>query len=160
VVAVLASTLVLSWGCSWGGADQYPQNSGGTPFESSPSDTEKDSSLAVHVLGVETRSVDDAAGARRLGLPVILRGALVMRVIPGTPAGKAGLRRGDVITEIRSGRAPDGGELGHSVESTAQLEFVLKTVMEARRLDVEIFRGPAPLKRSSYATRLIRIRLR
>jgi C-terminal processing protease CtpA/Prc len=111
----------------------------------------------VQWLGVETRSVSDRSTARQLGLPRVIRGALVNRVIPRMPAGRAGLKRGDVITEIKVGRGRD--EIGYSIASRAQLESVLMQLENLGHFSVEVFRGPAPLNRSSYATRLFRVRL-
>src|SRR5918999_5097728 len=72
---------------------------------------------AVQWLGVETRSVSDRSTARQLSLPRVIRGALVKRVIQSMAAARAGLKRGDVITEIRVGRG--GNEVGYSIGSSA-----------------------------------------
>lgn len=50
------------------------------------------------LLGLEARPLDDAL-ASRLRLPT-KEGLLITKVLPGTPAGRAGLQRGDVIIEI------------------------------------------------------------
>lgn len=113
--------------------------------------------LAGQWLGVVTRSVGDRSTARQLGLPGVIRGAFIDRVIPGMPATEAGLKPGDVITEIRVGRGAE--EIGYSVDSFGGLEPVLRELHDLKRLTVEVFRGPAPLNRSSYATRLFRVRL-
>ncbi|MDJ0741868.1 MAG: HhoA/HhoB/HtrA family serine endopeptidase [Xenococcaceae cyanobacterium MO_167.B27] len=53
-------------------------------------------------------------------------GVLVMRIIPGTPAEKAGIRRGDVIVSIDSTQITDAGQLQSIVENSgldANLKF-------------------------------------
>lgn len=112
----------------------------------------------VKWLGVETQSVGDRSTARQLGLPRVIRGALVNRVMPRMPAARAGLNPGDVITEIRVGRGSD--EIGYSIASSADLERVLVQLEDRGHFSVEVFRGPAPLNRSSYATQLFRVWLK
>ncbi|MDJ0533250.1 MAG: HhoA/HhoB/HtrA family serine endopeptidase [Xenococcaceae cyanobacterium MO_207.B15] len=54
------------------------------------------------------------------------QGVLVMRIIPGTPAEKAGIRRGDVIVSIDSTQITDAGQLQSIVENSgldANLKF-------------------------------------
>ncbi|MEZ5465412.1 MAG: Do family serine endopeptidase [Lysobacteraceae bacterium] len=64
-------------------------------------------------LGVESQDLD-AALAETLGISG-RRGALVTRVFDGTPAAKAGLRAGDVITAIDAQPVPDRDAL-HNAE--------------------------------------------
>lgn len=45
-------------------------------------------------------------------------GILVMKVLPNTPAEKAGIRRGDVILKVNHQPVSDGGELQEMVEKT------------------------------------------
>ena len=52
--------------------------------------------------------------ARSLGLPEV-RGALVNSVQPGSPADKAGVRRGDVITAVNGDAIKDGNSLRNEV---------------------------------------------
>ena len=54
--------------------------------------------VAHPFLGIEYQALTPAIAAR-LGTPV-RSGALVVSVVPGTPAAQAGLRRGDVITAV------------------------------------------------------------
>ena len=112
---------------------------------------------AVEALGLRTRSVSNGSTARQLGLPLVIRGALVTSVIPRTPAARAGLDRNDVITEIRVGKGAN--QLGYSIASSADLAGVLTQLSDRTHLTVEVFRGPAPLNRSSYATHLFEVRL-
>ena len=51
-------------------------------------------------LGISAASVDSDVAAQQLGLPAGTRGAVVVAVIPGGPAGTAGLKEGDVIVAI------------------------------------------------------------
>lgn len=148
---VLGLTLLLC-GCTPDVADQ------GRAVGREIVETTDPSMPSLERLGIGTRSVADRSAARRLELPRVIRGAYVSRVIPRTPAARAGLKRGDVITEIRVGKGAD--EVGHSVESSADLESVLMRLTSVDALTVEVFRGPAPPNRSSYATELFRVWLR
>lgn len=148
--------LCLLSACSPDDVDQRRSDNGMGPELAKEGD-ETRSSRAVEWVGVETRSVSDRPTARQLGLPRVIRGALVIRVVPQLPAARAGLNPGDVITEIRVGRG--GDEVGYSIGSRAQLESVLMQLQHLSHFTVEVFRGPAPLHRSSYATRLFRVRL-
>ena len=56
-------------------------------------------------LGVLLDTVDSAAAAAQLGVPEDTRGAVVVEVIPGSPAGEAGFEPGEVIV------AADGEEI-------------------------------------------------
>lgn len=123
---------------------------------STPGDEELPS-RGVQSLGVATRSVSDSATARKLGLPRVIRGAFIDRVIRRTPAAAAGLKRGDVITEIRVGRGAE--QIGYSVDAFVGLDDALRRLEHLNRFTVEVFRGPAPLNRSSYATQLFRVSL-
>ena len=127
---------------------------GGRPSMSAQGDKRADTpqQLEEKLLGVVTASVPNAATARRRGLPAIMRGALVRRVIGGRSGDRAGLRRGDLITEIRV------GQVGWSVESRDNLGKALSHLRSRSRFNVEVFRGPAPKDRTSYATKLFPVR--
>jgi serine protease Do len=64
-------------------------------------------------LGVTIQPVTSEI-ARSLGLSQV-SGALVNNVEPGSPADKAGVRRGDVITAINGDNVRDGNELRNEV---------------------------------------------
>lgn len=51
-------------------------------------------------LGVQVASLTSPAEAAQLGLPLDARGAVVLAVIPGGPADRAGLRAGEVIVGV------------------------------------------------------------
>src|SRR5215208_2098112 len=79
-------------------------------------------------LGVAIQGVDeDLAKALRLGEP---RGALVSRVEDGSPAQKAGIRRGDVVLEF------DGKKIG----KVGELSRVVAGVKAGRPADVVVWR--------------------
>jgi serine protease Do len=59
-------------------------------------------------LGVQMRDLDDPALVERLGLPRGQQGVVVSRVLENGPAGKAGIRQGDVITSIAGKVILDG----------------------------------------------------
>ena len=65
------------------------------------------------MLGVTIQPVTSDI-ARSLGLEQV-RGALVNTVTPGSPAERAGVRRGDVITAINGQAVQDGNELRNEV---------------------------------------------
>ncbi len=58
------------------------------------------------------------------------RGALVSDIMPNSPAEKAGLRRGDIITKVGKKR----------VESSQDLVFLIRSHLAGDRVDMEIFR--------------------
>jgi S1-C subfamily serine protease len=66
-------------------------------------------------VGIHVRDLD-AATARRLGLPVT-SGALVVSVIPGTPAEKAGLTQGSVITAGDGKAIRSAEDLGRAIRA-------------------------------------------
>ena len=68
-------------------------------------------------LGVSVQPIT-ADLASTLGLSDV-RGALINQVEPGSPAERAGLRQGDVITEVQGRRVADGNELRNAISNTA-----------------------------------------
>ncbi|MCU0756208.1 MAG: Do family serine endopeptidase [Xanthomonadales bacterium] len=87
-------------------------------------------------LGVRAQDLD-ARLKRALGLPEALRGALVTQVVPDSPAEAAGVRSGDVITEI-------GGRPVTSAADLANSEGLLPL---NQRLDLKLMREGKPLTR-------------
>jgi serine protease Do len=68
-------------------------------------------------LGVTVQGVSSEI-AKSLGLPTV-KGALVSSVVPGSPAAKAGVERGDVITSFGGAPVEDGNSLRNHVAATA-----------------------------------------
>jgi len=86
-------------------------------------------------LGVTVQPIT-ADLAASLGLSDV-RGALVNQVEPGSPAERAGLKQGDVITEVAGRRVSDGNELRNAISSTTPgTSVALKIVRDGRTSDV------------------------
>jgi len=86
-------------------------------------------------LGVTVQPIT-ADLASSLGLSDV-RGALVNQVEPGSPAERAGLRQGDVITEVQGRRVTDGNELRNAISNTAPgTSVALKVVRDGRTSDL------------------------
>ena len=83
-------------------------------------------------MGVEIREVDEVI-AKQFGLPS-KEGALVNSVVPGSPADKSGLKRGDVILKFDGKKVTDAGSLQDMVTGTAP----------KKKVSVEIMRGGKP----------------
>jgi Do/DeqQ family serine protease len=85
-------------------------------------------------LGVTVQPIT-ADLASSLGLSDV-RGALVNQVEPGSPAERAGLKQGDVITEVQGRRVSDGNELRNAVSNIAPGTAVaIKAVRDGRTSD-------------------------
>jgi serine protease Do len=80
-------------------------------------------------LGVQTHEVN-AENVKQLKLPAE-RGALVGKIIPDSPAAKAGLKENDVITEVN----------GQRVEGTAQFRRMIREVPAGRSAQLTLFRA-------------------
>jgi len=116
---------------------------------------------AVHrgMLGVTVQGVNSDI-ASSLGLPQV-KGALVSEVRPGSPADKAGVRRGDVITELDGQAVSDSNALRNQVSrlqpgTTASLRLFRSG--QERQVSVQLAElprtakddeGSAPAARSS-----------
>ena len=74
--------------------------------------------------------------ARSLGLRKAA-GGLIAQVIPGSPADKAGLHAGDVITAVA----------GHAVESNADLRNALGFLRVGDRVIIDLLRNGRPVRR-------------
>ncbi|HEV8398059.1 MAG TPA: DegQ family serine endoprotease [Vicinamibacterales bacterium] len=86
-------------------------------------------------LGVVVQPIT-ADLASSLGLSDV-RGALVNQVEPGSPADRAGLKQGDVITELAGRRVSDGNELRNAISNTAPgTSVALKIVRDGRSSDL------------------------
>ncbi|HET9270108.1 MAG TPA: DegQ family serine endoprotease [Vicinamibacterales bacterium] len=85
-------------------------------------------------LGVMVQPIT-ADLASSLGLSDV-RGALVNQVEPGSPAEHAGLRQGDVITEVQGRRVSDGNELRNAISNIAPgTSVAIKAVRDGRAAD-------------------------
>jgi S1-C subfamily serine protease len=60
-----------------------------------------------------------------------VNGVIVVRVLPNTPAAKAGLRRGDVITQID----------GQAITTAEQLQTIVENSRLGETLQVKVLRG-------------------
>jgi serine protease Do len=79
-------------------------------------------------LGVETQEVT-AGKAKELKLPAE-RGILVGKIIPDSPAAKAGLKENDVVTEIN----------GQRVEGAAQFRRMVHEIPAGRSIQLTVWR--------------------
>jgi S1-C subfamily serine protease len=64
------------------------------------------------------------------------RGAIVMKVVPGSPAERAGLRENDVIVSFN----------GRQVESVRELQRLISETLPGRTVSIEVIRGGKPQK--------------
>jgi Do/DeqQ family serine protease len=86
-------------------------------------------------LGVTVQPVT-ADIASSLGLSDV-RGALVNKVEADSPADRAGLKQGDVITEVQGRRVSDGNELRNAISSsTPGASVAIKIVRDGRTSEV------------------------
>jgi serine protease Do len=83
-------------------------------------------------LGVETSEVTQQK-AKDLHLPAE-RGAVVGKVLPDSPAAKAGLKQNDVVTEIN----------GQRVEGTAQFRRMIHEIPAGRPVQLTVWRDGRP----------------
>jgi serine protease Do len=79
-------------------------------------------------LGVETKEVS-AEDVQQLKLPAE-RGALLGKIIPDSPAAKAGLQKNDVVTEIN----------GQRVEGIAQFRRIIREIPAGRTAQLTVLR--------------------
>jgi serine protease Do len=93
-------------------------------------------------LGVEIQRVTSEL-AKSFKLPAV-RGALVASVVDGSPAQKAGLRPGDVITEYD----------GHVVARSDDLPLVVAETPVGRDVRLTVVRGGAPVTLTAHVGKL------
>ncbi len=79
---------------------------------------EKGNKIARGYLGVTVGDLTPEL-ARGFGLGENVKGAVVQDVIPGAPAGKAGVKAGDVVTAVNGKAVEDRGQLTRTVASIA-----------------------------------------
>ncbi|HEX5387343.1 MAG TPA: trypsin-like peptidase domain-containing protein [Gemmatimonadales bacterium] len=78
-------------------------------------------------LGIDYRDIDEIL-AQQFGLPVD-QGIIVAAVGRGTPAARAGLRQGDIITELDGKPLKGGGELRKALRARKPGDTVTLTVL-------------------------------
>jgi serine protease Do len=94
-------------------------------------------------MGVEVMPLDEVL-ARQFGLQDT-KGVLVNNVLPGSPAEKAGMKRGDVIVEFNGRKTPDQPALLDAVGRTPpKTKAALKVVREGKTVDLILVTGEAP----------------
>jgi len=73
------------------------------------------------------------------------RGTLVLRVVPGGPAYRAGIRPGDVITQLGEERVADAKALGNAVRAhDAGVTVSARVVREGREMTLSVTLGAVP----------------
>jgi S1-C subfamily serine protease len=95
-------------------------------------------------LGVQAATLD-APLASQLGLPADARGAVVVGVIPSSPAVQAGLKQGDVLVAIDGQRIASAGALTRSLTHYLPGDTVGVGVItrgERRSIEVRLARRP------------------
>ncbi|HEX8652821.1 MAG TPA: DegQ family serine endoprotease [Pyrinomonadaceae bacterium] len=103
------------------------------------------------MLGLTIQSVT-ADLASSLGLPNV-RGALVSSVQPGSPAERAGVRRGDVITAFNGAPVSDSNSLRNQVARTQPgTEVTLTVSRDNRDQQVHATLGELPADKNRVAT--------
>ena len=85
-------------------------------------------------LGVSVDSVDSVIKAVQLGLDPTVRGAVVISVVPASPAAQAGVREGDVIVTLD----------GSAVRSSTDLTRVLGRLDPGNRVSIEVVDSLGP----------------
>lgn len=94
-------------------------------------------------LGLEFQDLDHALH-EVMGLPRNVNGALVNSVRKKSPASRAGLRRGDIVTRFE----------GHSVQSARDFFESLKTVTAGQRVRLEVWRNSETTEIAVVAERI------
>jgi S1-C subfamily serine protease len=99
-------------------------------------------------LGISVDSVDSATAAAQLGLDPSVRGAVVIAVYAGSPALKAGLKEGDVITAVggrpvRSSKDFAGALAGKRPGTRVSLDVTDQ--LGPRRVSATLVKRPAVL---------------
>jgi serine protease Do len=103
-------------------------------------------------MGVDLQDLD-ASMARALRM-TDLRGVLISGVVPGSPAERAGIQRGDVIREVNGERAEDRNSLRLRISSMAPGSTVhVKLLRDGaeRTVSVTLIEIPSQVARSAPA---------
>lgn len=98
-----------------------PRISAPKPEKQTPSEAKKDVSPLASYPGIQVSRLESTL-AREYGLPAETTGILIVRVFPGSPAGKSELKEGDVLTSFN--QAP--------LESVAQFSDLLRQAREQK----------------------------
>lgn len=99
--------------------------------------------VAYGYLGVELGQINPRA-VQVLGLPNS-DGAIIMGVVPGGPADKAGVQPYDVVTELGKSKIRDPNELIDGVKDTAiGSKQTLSIFREGKKLNLSVVIGEAP----------------
>ena len=94
-------------------------------------------------LGIQYGELDPTA-AERFRLPV-REGAIVVQAVPGSPAARAGLQRGDIITAINGTPVRQTGDLRRALRTLRPGQTANLTVQrENQRLSVNVRLAEAP----------------
>jgi Do/DeqQ family serine protease len=95
-------------------------------------------------LGIELQELD-AGLAAALELPKGVGGALISRVRAGSPAERAGVRRGDVLTQVAGQPLESPRSLFERLESTtAGQQLVLTALRDGRKVEIPVRAEPIP----------------
>ncbi len=95
-------------------------------------------------MGVTIQSVN-AAMAKQFGLTGGARGALISDVNPESPADRAGLKAGDIVTEINGTRVTDSADLRVRIAAmNPQSTAKLKIFRDGSERDVSVVLGAQP----------------
>lgn len=95
-------------------------------------------------MGVSIQNLTPAL-AKQFGVPAGTRGALVGDVTAGSPAEKAGLKAGDVVTEVNGNRVTDNADLRVRIASlNPQSTAHLKILREGSPRDINVVLGSKP----------------
>jgi S1-C subfamily serine protease len=98
-------------------------------------------------LGVVVQPVDSDVAAFELGLPRGTRGVVIREIAEGSPAQTAGLRVGEVITEVGDTDIEGATDLPESLgahEPGDEVEIRLMSPEGERSVEVEVGRRPSP----------------
>src|SRR5450432_3525081 len=107
----------------------------------------KDGRVRYPYLGLMLTDVKDLDDAQKtkLGKAVPVSGAFVAELTPGGPAGKAGMRPGDVITEVNERKIAGAGDVVDYVSNqTIGARVLLHYVRDGRTAQTQVALGELP----------------
>ena len=95
-------------------------------------------------LGVQAATLD-AGLAAQLGLPANTRGAVVVGVIPSSPAAQSGLKQGDVLIAVDGQRIASAGALTRALTHYSPGDPVgVEVITRGGRRSIEVRLGRRP----------------